>query len=125
MKKEKLKEFLTEYWYDDKFLKEKTKEMATFNKLLTTNESSIFNSSKQYEEDQIKRIFDKKYKIENLFQQLKQPHRTIMYMKYISFLTFDQIAVRMNYSTKRIYQLHNDAMESLLTIINDKNISKN
>lgn len=45
-----------------------------------------------------------------------------MYMKYITFLTFDQIAVRMNYSTKRIYQLHSEAISILLKLINESDI---
>lgn len=128
MSKEELKSLLEEYWYDSQYLKEKSKEITSVSKLLAnSNPTTIFDESIHYEEEQIKIILNKKHYIESLIQNLNQPYKTLMYMKYITFLTFDQIADRMNYSTKRIYQLHNEAMLKLLDNINNKkeNISKN
>ena len=128
MTKECLKELLEEYWYDNQYLKEKAKEVETMNKLILAGKGSDFLSeTKLYEEAEMSKIIDKKKLIENLLQNLTQPYRTIMYMKYITFLTFDQIADRMNYSTKRIYQLHGEAINKLLLVVNatEINISKN
>ncbi len=119
MNKEKLKNMLEEYWYDNQYLKEKAKEINNMESLLHTNKNSeFFTATKEYEESQMLKIVEKKKYIESLIQDLSQPFRTIMYMKYISFLTFDQIAGKMNYSTKRIYQLHSEGLNKLLSIIN-------
>ncbi len=128
MLKRELKTLLEDYWYDNQYLKEKAKEVESMNTLICSSKDSDFiMSTKQYEELEMSKIFEKKKYIERLFQKLNQPYRTIMYMKYITFLTFDQIAVRMNYSTKRIYQLHSEAISILLKLINesDIDISKN
>ncbi len=119
MKKEELKTKLEEYWYDNQYLKEKVKEVEEMNQLIRLGKASeIIIETKKHEEHEMSKIIKKKNYIESLFQNLSQPYRTLMYFKYISFLTFDQIASRMNYSTKRIYQLHNTAITDLLTIIN-------
>lgn len=128
MSKEELKSLLEDYWFDNQYLKEKSKEITSVSKLIANSSSSqIFDDSIHYEEEQMKNILNKKRYIESLIQNLNQPYKTLMYMKYITFLTFDQIADRMNYSTKRIYQLHNEAITKLLITINNNeiNISKN
>lgn len=125
MLKEELKIMLEEYWYDNQFLKEKAKEVEAMDTLIRMGKGSDFiATTKQYEVSEMSKIIEKKKYIEGLFQNLNQPYRTIMYMKYIVFLTFDQIADRMNYSTKRIYQLHSEALSILLSNINETNISK-
>lgn len=125
MLKEELKNMLEEYWYDNQFLKEKAKEVEAMDTLIRMGKGSDFiATTKQYEVSEMSKIIEKKKYIERLFQNLNQPYRTIMYMKYIVFLTFDQIADRMNYSTKRIYQLHSEALSILLNNINETNISK-
>ena len=119
MLKNELKTLLEDYWYDNQYLKEKAKEVESMNNLIRSGKGSDFIvSTKQYEESEMSKIIEKKKYIEGLFQNLNQPYRTIMYMKYITFLTFDQIADRMNYSTKRIYQLHSEAFSILLNSIN-------
>lgn len=128
MTKEELKSLFEDYWYDNQYLKEKSKEiMATSNYLANTNAKNFFDDSINYEKQQIALILHKKQHIESLIQTLNQPYKTLMYLKYITFLTFDQIADRMSYSTKRIYQLHNEAINKILDNLNkkDPNISKN
>lgn len=130
MLKNELKTLLEDYWYDNQYLKEKAKEVEAMNNLIRSGKGSDFIvSTKQYEESEMSKVIEKKKYIEGLFQNLNQPYRTIMYMKYITFLTFDQIADRMNYSTKRIYQLHSEGLTLLLNSINTSqptpNISTN
>lgn len=128
MSKEELKNLLEDYWFDNQYLKEKSKEITSVSKIFSYSASSqLLDASLQFEEEQIKNILYKKQKVESLIQSLKQPYKTIMYMKYITFLSFDQIADRMNYSTKRIYQLHNEGIAKLLSNINNNetNIIKN
>lgn len=124
MLKSELKTLLEDYWYDNQYLKEKAKEVESINSLIRSGKASEFiMNTKNYEESEMSKIVEKKKYIEGLFQKLNQPYRTIMYMKYISFLTFDQIADRMNYSTKRIYQLHSEAISILLRTINEQNLN--
>ena len=49
---------------------------------------------------------------------LEQPYRNILFYRYIKFMTFDEIALKMNYSTPRIYQLHDHAIELILENLN-------
>lgn len=126
--KEQLKSVLEAYWFDNQYLKEKTKEINSVSNLLSnTGTDQVFSDSIEYEKQQMRNILNKKRYIESLIQNLGQPYKTIIYMKYVAFLTFDQIAGRMNYSTKRIYQLHNEALNKLLLTINENgtNISVN
>ena len=128
MTREELKSLFEDYWYDNQYLKEKSKEiMTTNNYLANTDAKNFFDDSINYEKQQIALILHKKQHIESLIQTLNQPYKTLMYLKYITFLTFDQIADRMSYSTKRIYQLHNEAINKILEDLNkkDPNISKN
>lgn len=134
MTKEQLKNFLEDYWYDNHYLNEKVKELEKIkvqneklNHLKTyfnekNSSSSLLVINEEQEEQRMKNIVNKKQMIENLIESLSQPYRTIMYFKYICFLTFDQIADKMNYSTKRIYQLHNEGLTNLLKYINSNNI---
>lgn len=124
MHKEELKIILSDYRYDYQYLQEKAKEIEKINKMIKDgNDAEIFCQTRQYEQAEMNKIIEKKKYIESLLQGLTQPHRTIMYMKYVTFLTFDQIADKMHYSTKRIYQLHSEAMTALLENINACNNS--
>ena len=64
----------------------------------------------------VHKIFKKKNYIEHIIQRLSQPYKTIMFMKYISFMSFDQIADKMHYSTKRIYQLHSEGLAQMTSL---------
>lgn len=117
MTKEALKELLDSYWYDKQYLNEKAKEIQSMQNLISKNNNiELFYDSKDYEESIAHNLIEKKKYIEGLIQELSQPYRTIFYLKYITFLTFDQIADRIGYSTKRIYQLHSEGFEKLLAI---------
>ncbi|MBQ3158430.1 MAG: DUF1492 domain-containing protein [Clostridia bacterium] len=124
MNKESVKKMLEEYMFDAQFVKEKSKEVVQIDKMvLCGNNSQYMQSSREYEEAELTKILKKKKKIEQLFEEIGQPYKTILYLKYISFLTIDQIADRMNYSSKRIYQLHSEGLVKLVELIN--NSSKN
>ncbi len=127
MEKEELKEFLESYLYDEQYLKEKIKELEKIkNRSERIFEESVedvtFVTVGQNEKQIVLEIYLKKQKIENLFQQLQQPYKTLMYLKYINFCSFDQVADKMNYSTKRIYQLHNEALQMILKNIEKDNL---
>ena len=122
MTREELKTMLEEYWYDNQYLKEKTKEVEKITAMLIKNPNlQIYQLSKKQEEEVLFKLLDKKKKMDELISKLNQPYRIIMYLKYMSFLTFDQIADQMNYSTKRIYQLHSEGLNKLLDLINEQN----
>lgn len=120
MLKDELKKILEEYKYDYQYLKEKSKEVEEINSLIRSGKNYEYVIvSQKYEEKELSELVEKKKYVESLLKNLGQPYRTIMYMKYISFLTFDEIAYRMNYSTKRIYQLHSEGITILLKKINE------
>lgn len=118
MTKDELKYLLESYWYDDQYLREKAKEIEETENLLKAYKNLNFiQENRNHDVEQMTKIMEKKKYIENILEKLNQPHKTIMYMKYITFLSFDTIAERMNYSIKRIYQLHSEAMNLLIVMI--------
>jgi DNA-directed RNA polymerase specialized sigma subunit len=42
---------------------------------------------------------------------MDQPFKNVLYFRYVCMKTFDEVAMKMNYSTKRIYQLHQKALD--------------
>lgn len=42
---------------------------------------------------------------------MSQPYKNVLYFRYVCMKTFDEIALKMNYSTKRIYQFHQKALD--------------
>jgi RNA polymerase sigma factor (sigma-70 family) len=122
MNREEVKNMLEEYWYDNQYLKEKTKEVEKITAMMIKNPNlEIYQVSKKQEEEILFKLLAKKKRIDDLIERLSQPYRIIMYLKYITFLTFDQIADQMNYSTKRIYQLHSEGVNKLQELINNEN----
>ncbi len=137
MTKQELKQMLESYRFDMQYLEEKIKELEKTKKQIElflksntdkANSSEIYSVyiEKQNREQAIVKIAleGKKY-VENAIQTLSQPFKTIVYLRYVGNLTFDEIAAKMNYSTKRIYQLHSEAMEKLLININSINSDQN
>ncbi len=123
MTKFELQKYLESYQYDLQFVQEKIKEEERINKMMQTDADLQFIAyNKQHGQEQIKKILDKKCYIENMIQDLKQPYVNVLYLKYICFYTFDQVAGKMNYSTKRIYQLHNEALNKVLENLQKQNV---
>ena len=119
-----MKNLLDEYWFDNKYLQQLRIELKLSENL---TEGIVSNDTKIFEKELVNKILEKKYYIENIIHQLSQPYKTIMFMKYISFLSFDQIAAKMNYSTKRIYQLHSEGLVKMVSLseVPEQNISTN
>ncbi len=124
MNKNEIKKLLEDYKFNQEYLEEKVNEL----KNLFENEkiySKIFNNKpfsedkifknfikeKQSEIELIKEIKHNNLMVMNLINNLDQPHKNILYFKYIKSLTFDEIALKMCYSTPRIYQLHSTALD--------------
>ena len=53
----------------------------------------------------------KKYIVENKIEQLEQPHKSILYLKYIRGITLYDISRELNYSYIHIKRLHQEAIE--------------
>lgn len=49
--------------------------------------------------------------IEDCINQLKFPHRDILYYKYIKRFSYNKIADKINYSIQRTFQLRKDAIK--------------
>lgn len=137
MNKEELKKILEDDCYDKQYLIEKNKELDKFKEkiisiterykvldksYLTDDELELkykdIIKNQIYEEDKLLKLFKKRQTIEKVINLLNQPYKTLFYLKYICSFSFDQIAYKMNYSSKRIYQLHNEGMTILLNTIN-------
>lgn len=137
MNREDIKRELENYAYDFEYYVEKTKECEKFKdethraimriKMLNEHtgnggvnetQTAIDNIIEQVvgDEDTLIGIMRKKRNIELVIENLNQPDRTIIYLRYLRFYTFDQIADKMHYSTKRIYQLHAIAMENYVKV---------
>ena len=62
------------------------------------------------EETNILTALENKQKIHRQINSIEPPFRNVLYFRYICNNTFSEIAFKMNYSTKRIYQLHKKAI---------------
>lgn len=62
------------------------------------------------EEEYLIETIEQRQKIQQRIQHIEQPHRNILFFRYICGKTFEEIAGKMNYSTKRIYQLHKESL---------------
>lgn len=140
MNREKAKALLESFVYDNYYYKEKLEEVESF-KVDTENSLKRIQSLKQdnasmhnleqytsnifekqiQEEKIILEILNKKQKIEKCIEKMEQPLRTILYLHYIRFLSFDKIGQRLYYSTKRIYQLHASAIDAFVDVYNNHN----
>lgn len=117
LEKELVKE-LDSYKYDMQYLEEKKQNIENMKLELNmySNDERMVNKVNRIlekianEERRILLIEESTKKIEDEIDALNQPYKTIMYYRYIKGYTFDEIALKMNYSTKRIYQLHKEAI---------------
>lgn len=76
------------------------------------NKQLLNIKEEQIEEERVLlAMLSKKRKIERMIDSIGQPYRSVLLYKYISLYTFDEIALKMHYSTKRIYQLHKKGIE--------------
>ena len=53
----------------------------------------------------------KKFVVENKIEQLEQPHRSILYLKYMRGLRLPVVADALNYSVQHIKRMSKDALE--------------
>lgn len=139
MSKDEAKKALENYAYDYEYFIEKSNERERFKFEM---QNSIERAQYLYECDpdgekgcsELKEIIEREKKeeefladilrrkqlIEDIIKILPQPERTILYLKYIRFYSFGQIAAKMHYSTKRIYQLHAVGLERFTELYNSR-----
>lgn len=118
MNKEELKKYLENYKFDSKFLQEKIQEVSILTKSINNDKNMSFMlPTLKYEQEQIAKIIERNKDIETLIYKLPQPYQTVIYFKYISSFSFYEIADKLEYSSKRIYQLHSEGLDKLLEIL--------
>ncbi|MBQ3213964.1 MAG: sigma-70 family RNA polymerase sigma factor [Clostridia bacterium] len=71
----------------------------------------IIIKQQDVEQKKLLKLLSKKQKIEKRIEKLPQPYRNVFFLRYIRGNSFDEIAAKMNYSTKRIYQLHKEGLD--------------
>ena len=129
MKDKKLEE-LESYVYDNQYFLEKSKDVDNLKKDIGTilyriNDMKLKNidtreiesrlnilfENQAKEEKFLQRLVVKKEEIEHRIDDMPQPYKNILFLKYIKGNSFDEIAKKMHYSTKRIYQLHKEGVK--------------
>lgn len=68
---------------------------------------------------------EKRQSILTKIDTMSQPYKNVLYFRYVCMKSFDEIADKMNYSTKRIYQLHQKALEIYCQRYEKKQINSN
>ena len=64
---------------------------------------------------QITEMLMAKEKLKQIIENVPNyEHRQILYKRYICFQKWEQIAVDMNYSIRRIYQIHGEALNCII-----------
>jgi len=132
MKKDELIKELETYKYDYDYFFERFKNSEKFSETIMelnsriekihnigvsfhdneiiTNLKSLTNEQLE-EEKKLLDMIKKKKIIEDRIDKLSQPYKSVLLYKYISLYSFGEIAKKMNYSIKRIYQLHQKGIE--------------
>lgn len=136
MNKEDVKQELENYIFDVEYFLEKSKEREKYKEdiessILRIRSLSVYSSAdteaveqrlnrvverELREEETLIAILNKKQKMESIISRLDQPYRNILYLKYLRFYTYEQIADKMHYSSKRIYQLHSVALDKFINM---------
>ena len=63
---------------------------------------------------EIDRLVDLKREIKAVINSVAdQEHRTLLELRYQCFMTWEQIAVTMNYSIRNVYRTHGNALKSI------------
>ncbi len=139
MNKNEAKEILESYVYDMKFYDEKNNEREKRKEKVLQSIRRVKELEAQTdckaaearrslermleieakEESVLVDILTKKQLIEEIIGRLCSLDRTLLYMRYIQRYTFDQIAYKLNYSTKRVYQLHNVALGNFAALYHE------
>lgn len=141
MDKTQLKKLLEKYQYDKEYFIEKSREIKSSKELVSNliSKNNLLNAEQAKSDFELDSIIKKQENdlhllaeinnsngtVESLVHGLEQPYRNILFYRYIKFMTFDEIALKMNYSTPRIYQLHDHALEQILENLNSWAILKN
>lgn len=116
---------LKSYWFDTKYYNEimadsevvvkdiqnletslRDKEIKGYDTTITKLKIKNLNEKKVSLESLLKSIKNETKKVEIMIDNIPQPYKNVLFFKYIKNLSFDEIAYKMNYSSKRIYQLH-------------------
>ncbi len=61
--------------------------------------------------DKLQELLLKKYLVENKIEQLEQPLKSILYLKYIRGINLYKVSEELNYSYKHIKRLHKEAIQ--------------
>lgn len=139
--------YLTElenFWYDCQYQDEKSKDLEIIRTELNNcvfalndmkyknyNTSSMLckiedlKSRIKIEEDYLLHLKTKRTFIESKIDSMTQPYKNILFLKYMKNYSFDQIASKMNYSSKRIYQLHKEALTNYVCLCEQSMIANN
>lgn len=62
--------------------------------------------------EKLKELLIKKFMVENKIDQLEQPHKSILFMKYIRGINLYKVSEELGYSYKQIKRLHQMALEN-------------
>ena len=139
MNKKALIKELEDYKYENEYFLERYKNVQEFNSIISNlnnkantldcnNEANvrIFNANiekllqeQRKEELELLEIIRKKNAIEQRIDKLRQPYKNVLLYRYVSLYSFGEIAKKMNYSTKRIYQLHQEGIDLYKKIHDD------
>lgn len=135
---------LKSYWFDNQYYNEiktdseivvkeiqklelslKDREVKGYDTFITKLRINNLNEKKVSLDTLLQSIIKGTKKVETVIDSMHQPYKNILFLKYIKNLSFDEIAYKMNYSSKRIYQLHKIGVDLYIKQYKDLMISKN
>ena len=125
MRRGKIIKELENYKYDYEYFVERfknAKEFKTIINILNNKTQIVADSKKSLELEEIEKeqideenallnMIKQKHAVEERIDKLQQPYKSVLLYRYVSLYSFGEIAQKMNYSTKRIYQLHQKGVE--------------
>lgn len=72
----------------------------------------------------VSELVDLKREIKNAVNQVQnEKYRTLLELRYLNFLTWEQIAVNLNFSIQHTYRIHDEALKKISIFLKDESKS--
>ncbi len=112
------KEILEAYRLDKQYLEELSNDTLKMREK-NLNTKIGFNEVCNNMGEMVSKLSNRISKIENVINSVSQPYKNVLYYKYVKNLSHTKIAMKMDYSLQRIFQLQKEAINKFAIIYNN------
>ena len=130
-----MKEYLSQAFHIDKRIQSKIEQVSALNRLATKATATysdmpgsstrnvhkmedvllrIIDLEAEINEDVIRLVDTKKDIIHRIKSVESAEYQTLLELRYLNYMTWEQIAVEMNYELRWLYRIHGKALDAIL-----------